>query len=179
MAWVIISKIILFWYASASRQGFSICFPIAACKQALVSPYRGVAWTRKERLPSPLSFFHLTTQPVSPRLHLVRVAGQPRLFGFQQVSLSRAGRGVLCVHLQIIWKHEVLKNAPSEYVLLEGFCPFPVWIEKICSMAKWPPVCQRRHPSPRPGACDKCLHFWLSTDSYGKNYPFIWTTCIK
>lgn len=57
--------------------------------------------------------------------------------------------------------------------------PIPCLNRQICSMAKWPPVCQRSHPTHRSGACDKCLHFWLSTWSYGKNWLFIWITGIK
>lgn len=92
--------------------GKSVCLP--------ATPLHPTAAT------SPLPpFFHLTTQPVYSVLHLV---AQPCLSRFQQVSLSRAGRGgVMCVpasHLQT-WSPQ---NAPPEYVLLEGFCPFPVWM---------------------------------------------------
>lgn len=126
----------------------------------------------------PASFFHLPTQPVSSILHLVRVAEQPRLSGFQQVSLSRAGRRFLCVYLQVICKHEVLKTHPW-ICSAWGVLPIPRLNGQICNMAKWPPVCQRSHPTHRPGACDKCLHFWLSTRSCGKNWLFIWITRIK
>lgn len=70
------------------------------------------------------------------------------------------------------------KRTP-EYVLLDRFCPFPIWIGKYAAWqngllspkgAIWPT---------RPGACDKCLHFWLSTRTCRKNRLFIWATCIK
>lgn len=76
-------------------------------------------------LPAPPSFFHLPTQPVSSILHLVRVAEQPRLSGFQQVSLSRAGRGFYVCTCKSFANMKSSKRTP-EYVLLEGFCPFPV-----------------------------------------------------
>lgn len=155
MAWTIISKIILFWYASASWQGFSICFPIAACKQSLVSPYRGVAWTRNEHmLPPPPSSFHLTTQPVSSIPHLVKVAERPRLSEFQQVFLSSKGGELYVRTCKSFLNMKSLKRSSwirSAWELL----PIPSLNRQKCSKAKWPPVCQKSRSPSGPGACDK------------------------
>lgn len=160
-------------------RNFSICFPIAACKQALVSPYRGVTQAGKERMfnllsspcpppPPPPPSQHLNLSPPSACIWLVAV--QPRLSGFQQVSLSWAGwGGFMCVpasHLQT-WSPQ---NAPPEYVLLEGLCPFPVWIGKYAAWQNGLLSANGSILPTGPGACDKCLHVWLSTRIYGKNW---------
>lgn len=115
----IISKIILFWYASVSWQEFSICFPIAACKQAPVSPYRCVAWTRKSpNLPQPL-------------LHASVWSRWAACLGFnkslyQKVGCVCKGGGSTCKSFANM---KSSKYNP-ECVLLEGFHPFLLWIGK-------------------------------------------------
>lgn len=139
-------------------QGESVCLP---------------AWLPPPPLlPPPL--FHLPSQPVSSILHLVRVAEQPRLSGFQQVSLSRAGGwvvggvGVYVCTCKSFANMKSSENAPHWICSAWGVLPIPCLNRQMCSMAKWPPVCQKSHPTHRPGARDKCLHFWLSPRSQGK-----------
>lgn len=52
--------------------------------------------------------------------------------GFNKSLYREQVGGFMCVpasHLQT-WSPQ---NAPPEYVLLEGFCPFPVWIGKYAA----------------------------------------------
>lgn len=58
---MIISKIILFWYASASRQEFSISFQIAAYKQVPESPYQEVARPQNRHTSTAVNCSHSPT----------------------------------------------------------------------------------------------------------------------
>lgn len=143
--------------------GKSVCLP--ACH-----PLPSTTTATTSPLPP---FFHLTTQPVYSILHLVE---QPCLSRFQQVSLSRAGRGFYVCTCKSFANMKSSKRT-SWICSAWGVLSIPCLNRWICSMAKWPPVCQKSHP--RPGAFDKCLHFWLSNRSYGKNWAFIWITSKK
>ena len=144
-------------------QGESVCLP--ACPPLL------------PLLPPPL--FHLPSQPVSATRHLVRVSEQPRLCGFKKVSFVCAGVcGCVCVCVcggggyvctcKSFANMKSSENAPHWICSAWGVLPIPRLNRQMCSMAKWPPVCQKSHPTHRPGARDKCLHFWLSPLSQGK-----------
>lgn len=129
-------------------------------------------------LPPPLLPSSISPHNLSPpsRIWLESLSSRACL-GFNK-SLYQEQVGGLCVYLQVICKHEVLKTHPW-ICSAWGVLPIPHLNRQICSMAKRPPVCQRSHPTHRPGACDKCLHFWLSTRSCGKNRLFTWVSCIK
>lgn len=49
--------------------------------------------------------------------------------------------------------------------------PIPSLNRQNCSLAKWPPVCQKSDSPSRPGACDKCLHFNCQLN-------VVWKKCI-
>lgn len=156
MAWTIISKIILFWYASASRQEFSICFPIAACKQApdvsLSLRRTDGEWTCVCLPPLPSPFLpapHILLLRYTAQ-HLVWVAKkQTRLSGFQQVPLSRAGRGVYVCTCKSFANMKSSETLLLNMFCLRSFCPFPCVNRQMCSPAKWPPVTQKKRAYPQ------------------------------
>jgi len=134
-------------------QEFSICFPIAACKQALVSPYHGVARKRKERMPAhppfPSSISPHNRSPAS-RFWLESLSSRACLSFNKSLYREQVG-GVLCVYLQVICKHEVLKTPPLNMFCLKGSAHSPSEWEKMQHG-------KMAHSTHRPGACDKCVH---------------------
>lgn len=115
--------------------------------------------------------FHLPAQPCSSILHLVRVAEQPYLSGFQQVFLSRAGGGFyVCTCKSFENMKSSKKKCTPEYVLLEGFCPFPIWIGKY---AAWQNVLLSTKINVVPSGLGHVINIYTS------DWLFIWATCMK
>lgn len=113
---------------------------------------------KKRAYASTPSFFHLTTQPVSSILHLVKVAERPRLSEFQQVFLSRKGGEFYMRTCKSFLNMKSLKRSSwicSAWEVL----PIPSLNRQKCSTAKWPRVCQKSRSPSSPGACDKSLYF--------------------
>lgn len=70
------------------------------------------------------------------------------------------------------------KRTP-EYVLLDRFCPFHIWIGKYAAWQNGLLSAKGAIRPTRPGACDNFLHFWLSARTCRKNRLFIKATCLK
>lgn len=92
-------------------QGKSVCLPLP--------------------LPSPISLHNL-----SPPACIWSLSSRACL-GFNKSLYREQVGGFMCVpasHLQT-WSPQ---NAPGEYVLLEEFCPFPIWIGKYAAWQNGP-----------------------------------------
>lgn len=137
-------------------RNFSICFPIAACKQALVSPYRGVTQAGKERMfnllsspcppPSPSSPFP-TLKPVSSiGLHLVSGCAAALVWVSTSLFIVSRLRGFYVCTCKSFANMKPSKRT-SWICSAWGVMPIPCMNRQICSMAKWPPVCQWIHPT--------------------------------
>lgn len=96
----------------------------------------------------------------------------------EQVGGWWGGWGFMCVpasHLQT-WSPQ--KTRPTEYVLLEGFCPFPVWIGKCAAWQNGLLSAKRAIPPTGLGRVINVYTFDCHLGVRGKNWLFIWATLI-